>query len=265
MHRFMWFLILWIIAPAATATSQFTFISQPGDWIGQGQSRSFDESSARFRVEVAPDLTTITVSLISNDQSEWWDLSLDGPAGTPLAVGHYPNASRYPFNAPDSNGMAVSGPGRGCNTLRGEFAISALRFAPTGGIELLDATFSQMCEGFMPPLEGRVVIDKRPIAALEASIAILPSAHLGTRSVAHIGGETTCSGADEIGISGTVRQGSTVRSFALSMPCGASSRFWHAPISGLKKGWADVTALATVRRGEDSFTAEASQRVRLTR
>lgn len=167
MHRIMLALILlWIFAPIAAASSQLSYTSRPGDWIGQGQKRSFDDSNASFRITASPDLTTLEVSVLSTDQREWLNLTLDGPAGIPLTVGEYSNASRYPFNASDATGLSVSTTGRGCNTLRGYFTIIALRFDPNGAVEHLEAQFTQMCEVFMPPLKGHVLIDKRKAPAL---------------------------------------------------------------------------------------------------
>ena len=60
--------------------------------------------------------------------------------------GSYTGALRYPFND-GAPGLSVSGDGRGCNTLTGQFDVTEISQASTGELLVFDATFEQHCEG----------------------------------------------------------------------------------------------------------------------
>ena len=76
-----------------------------------------------------------------------------------LVVGSYTGASRAAFQAAGSPGLEITGEGRGCNTLTGQFDVTELAFSPLGEITVFDATFEQHCEGLTPALYGRIRIE----------------------------------------------------------------------------------------------------------
>ena len=152
-------------APASTTTLSFT--SDPGDFIGQGLSRTYNLGdgswNARYDTTNSGGHVAIRVENFSSGQdSWWWNVDLASPNGKPLTVGTYEAARRYPFQPDTQPGLDFSGTGRGCNTLTGRFVITELRLGAANSVDRLTATFEQNCEGSSPTLRGRVVIAADP-------------------------------------------------------------------------------------------------------
>jgi hypothetical protein len=102
-------------------------------------------------------------SIIEVSAGSNWSLSFDSSAlGKPLAVGDYQGAQRYPFEDPNHPGLDVSGDGRGCNTLAGNFQVIDVDTPISdAGIQVVrgfTAVFEQHCEGATPALHGCVRI-----------------------------------------------------------------------------------------------------------
>lgn len=131
-------------APVPGAWSA-SFTSDPGDYVGQGESWSFAPPANGIQVGA----TRSHVTLESGD----WTADFAAPPGQDLAVGRYDGARRYPFNdaAP---GLSISGDGRGCNELSGTFTINRIEFDAAGTLRAFDVTFEQHCEHFVPALRG---------------------------------------------------------------------------------------------------------------
>jgi len=66
--------------------------------------------------------------------------------GTPLKVGMYLNATRYPFNSPTKPGMSIYGNGRGDNTSDGWFDVLDVAFDGSGNLLRLAVDFKQYDE-----------------------------------------------------------------------------------------------------------------------
>lgn len=151
----MGFLLLCAARAAGLGDSSLTMTSDPGDYIGGGQSYSytladgsfFGQSSGNYSVNIAFSTPTF---------SHWWYLDFAAPGGLPLAVGHYTGATRYPFQNSSAPGLSVYGDGRGCNTLTGRFEVKRIRYGPGSTIESFWATFEQHCEGALPALRGEI-------------------------------------------------------------------------------------------------------------
>lgn len=264
--RYLLCVFLLFTAMSLSATTRLGFVSQPGDWIGQGETRDFDETNATLRVSASSDRSTVTVA-VDTPYPAAWRLIFDGPSGVPLTTGRYTDASRYPFNSATSNGLDFSAPGRGCNRLSGEFTIDAISYAADGSLIHLDASFIQVCELFMPALTGYVLIDKRPSTPLTVSFSIEPEGAVYAWGQARIEGEVACTGGDTVHLNGVIRQGAKHVPFSASSGCGQHPSWWSADAAGLKRGWVDVDATATVRRpgnAADFVATSASQRVRLS-
>ena len=63
----------------------------------------------------------LTVSVTSG--AEWWHIDLAAPRGETLRPGVYHDAERAAFRTGRAPGLDVSGDGRGCNEVYGEFAV----------------------------------------------------------------------------------------------------------------------------------------------
>jgi hypothetical protein len=133
----------------ATATSTgATFISQPGDYIGQGATYS---------------LPTVTVSdgggyptfQVSNG-ADSFQVSFAAPAGQSLATGEYENAQQTPVRSAGSPGLDVSGDGRSCNQLSGHFTVYDVTYDGGGNVLSFAAQFVQNCDGFTGDLAGSI-------------------------------------------------------------------------------------------------------------
>jgi hypothetical protein len=142
-------------APAQAATG-FTYaeLVGTGDYIlGAGTYSYLPPGST-----ITADLTPSAVSISMADGSGSWDLTLRAPAGEDLVEGQtYTDAQRAPFAEAPHPGLELTGHGRGCNTLTGQFTILELvKDAGTGDVTGVAASFAQYCEGQQPPARGTV-------------------------------------------------------------------------------------------------------------
>jgi hypothetical protein len=148
-------LALLLSSSLSAANTFISFNSQKGDYIGQGESRIWDEASGEFSSKSSLDKENVVEIRFSSDD-HWWTLSFAAPADQPLTVGSYFNATRFPFQDADNNGLNVSGTGRGCNKLEGNFEILEIAYDDNGNLESFSATFEQHCEKENPALFGAV-------------------------------------------------------------------------------------------------------------
>jgi hypothetical protein len=126
--------------------------SDEGDFIGQGGSYSYPGEGGRVQVLGNRELITASAGP--------WHLEFSAPEGRSLTPGEFADARRYPFNGSRA-GLNVSGDGRGCDELTGEFRISASSFDAKGRLRSLRLSFEQHCEGAPPALTGSVVLRRR--------------------------------------------------------------------------------------------------------
>jgi hypothetical protein len=124
------------------------FDSQPGDYIGGGQSLTLTVADGAFTAGRNFDGG---VSMYVNGPAGW---SLDFSTPTTFAPGTYTGAARFPFQSPTQPGLSVSGDGRGCNTVTGSFTVLEAVFTPTGSVVSFAVNFEQHCEGGQPALFG---------------------------------------------------------------------------------------------------------------
>ena len=147
-------------ASASTETS-YSYKSQPGDYIGGGGSNHYTPKDATISVSGTAEYLTFSVTT----DTEFWYITLAAPAGEQLHPGTYYNAERAPFRTGRAPGLDVSGDGRGCNEVWGNFAINQIATNLSGEITLLDANFTQYCESpTAPALNGIVKFQARPLS-----------------------------------------------------------------------------------------------------
>jgi hypothetical protein len=155
-----------VSALAATQTSSpaqtfYQYNSQPGDYIGAGGSNSYTPANATIGVIGSAEYLRFTVQTAT----ESWDVFLAAPAGEQLHPAIYYNAERADFRTGRSPGLDVSGDGRGCNEVWGNFAVNQVATDASGNITLLDATFTQQCESATAPLlQGIVKFNALPLS-----------------------------------------------------------------------------------------------------
>lgn len=137
-----------------TTSNAATFIhlkSEPGDFIGQGIEQTLTTDVGAFTA-----INSLNVVTINFNGSTWWNLSFAAPQGQQLQPGPYEGATRYPFQSPTGSGLAVSGNGRGCNTLTGRFEVIEAIYSASGQIERFAADFEQHCGGATPAFFGSI-------------------------------------------------------------------------------------------------------------
>ena len=137
----------------ATPMTAFSYTSSPIAWVGAGQTvtvtplEGFD-----FSISNSQSGVSFFINDFSNNpdfwSTRWWSLDFAAPAGQPLQVGHYSDATRFPFNASTEPGLSFTGNGRGDNQLTGFFDILDLTFASDGSVQSFAANFTQYDEGF---------------------------------------------------------------------------------------------------------------------
>jgi hypothetical protein len=225
---------------AQSEGSFLSFTSEPGDYIGQGQSRIFTPTDSDFTAMASADGREMAVSIFPQNAENgvFWFLHLAAPSGQQLVPGVYEGATRWPFQPPGEPGLDFSGDGRGCNTLTGRFEVHDALFGPLGYLERFRATFEQHCEGAPASLFGEVVIVNPPAPpALTVTLAIdrdgIVKRVTGT-AIVH--GTVTCSEATSVSLHGTLTQ--RVRrifvaqgAFDLSFECSPTPTTWQAEVT----------------------------------
>ncbi|GAA2404884.1 hypothetical protein GCM10010420_35680 [Streptomyces glaucosporus] len=186
----------------------FSFSGDEDDWISGGGSYSYSTAS-QDRLNVSADSGNNTISLsVDGANGDWWYLNLAAPAGTSLAPGTYTGATRHPFNGPGEPGLDLSGNGRGCNRLTGEFTILDVKFGPLGYVEKLDATFEQHCEEGTAAARGEVHISNpAPPAQLDLGLAVALEGTASTlNGKATLHGTVSCNKPVQVAVAGNVTQ-----------------------------------------------------------
>lgn len=172
--------ILMATRTSEAAWARFTFNSQPGDFIGQGQVRNiiYDTMQGQeIYVGVSFWLPTGEPTMVD------FDLHPFDPAtnafltfatrrlGIGLQPGFYPNAQLARFEALGRPGLDVGFQNRACNSITGNFTISDIVLAPNGSIDRFAASFEQHCEGATPALFGTLTYYAIPEPATVFSLS----------------------------------------------------------------------------------------------
>lgn len=159
--------LLVMTAGAQAQVTSLSMNSDPGDFIGQGQTFFFTPADGTFSANGAAGSNVVTFSFFGND-GQFWFLDFAAPSGQALAVGSYTGATRYPFNDPSQPGLSIFGDGRGCNTLTGSFIVLQVSYGADSTLSSFDATFEQHCEGGPAALRGEMRFDANPVVSVTA-------------------------------------------------------------------------------------------------
>ncbi|MCX4910861.1 hypothetical protein [Streptomyces sp. NBC_00878] len=148
-------------AGTSAAATEYSHTSQTGDYIGQGTGVAYTPTTATITAEGTAEYVRFRVST----DTTWWDVDLAAPMGEKLHPGVYRDAERAPFRTGRAPGLDVSGDGRGCNEVYGEFSVDQVETDASGAITVLDATYTQHCESAdAPALKGVVKYRARPLS-----------------------------------------------------------------------------------------------------
>ena len=154
--------------------AELTLQSQPGDFVGQGQSVDLfyntpgtNTISAQIVRTLSGAPTFLRFSVNDNGAANTFstlDFSTD-ELGIPFQVGTYglpgETAQRASFAAPGHAGLDVTFQNRGSNTVTGDFTVNSVSFFTDASnileIGSLNVSFTQHSEGATPALMGRFV------------------------------------------------------------------------------------------------------------
>jgi hypothetical protein len=135
-----------------------------GEFISGGSPQLFVSPAANVKTELldrAPPLGTDFFRLSVNYGGGTFfrfDVGTDGLAKN-LEPGIYPSAERASFATLGNAGLDVAMLGRGCNEVGGSFVIHSIRVNSSQGVDAIDVSFTQLCEGREPALIGRFTYD----------------------------------------------------------------------------------------------------------
>jgi hypothetical protein len=133
-----------------------TWRSPPGDYIGGGVPLAFSLADGDAALALPSGMSVVNATFRGATFNSW-RLDFAAADGAALGPGTYPNAQRFPFQAAGQPGLGISGSGRGCNTLTGQFTV--MEFDAAVSPTRFGARFVQSCEGFMPPLRGSMLFN----------------------------------------------------------------------------------------------------------
>jgi hypothetical protein len=182
-------------ADTQVAGGSLMMTSEPGDYVGQGQSYSYATPTDLFLAGTDVGGTGVRIREISPNFSNYWELDFSAADGQQLIPGTYSNAVRNVSQGQGQPGLNVSGFGGGCNRLSGSFTVLDATFGPDGYVQTFDATFEQHCEGNVPALRGEVRIANTspPPPRATVQITVDSAGQLGAHGTATVHGTISCS------------------------------------------------------------------------
>src|SRR5262245_33898482 len=111
-----------------TGPWSITMVSESGDWIGGGAERFFDDANATL--SVAEGGWSVYMQASGGTYGESFSFTFQAGGGRVLGPGWYPDAQRAGFQASGRPGMDISGEGRGCNQIAGNFEVRDIAWSP---------------------------------------------------------------------------------------------------------------------------------------
>lgn len=151
--------MLW--STTALGVTGALFISEPGDWIGQGETRSF--------VDVVASATqSYAMVRFGGFIAEFYA----GDGRTIAEGSRFGGAGRFPFTAPTQPGLSVVGEGFGCNRLTGWFHVREVLISSDGKLARIAIDFKQNCDGSPSALYGALRFNSEVPLEIPAIAAI---------------------------------------------------------------------------------------------
>jgi hypothetical protein len=226
-------------------TGQLTMTSDAGDYIGQGGEYSYATPANVFFGTArswAGENNLVSVTMRTDAAStDYWILEFAAAPGQTLTPGTYSDAARVGSQAAGQPGLDVSGMGRGCNTLTGNFTVSDAVYGPYGYVQSFHATFEQHCEGGATALHGEVsVSNPPPPPPLSTQLTIAPTGQIGPRGSVNLTGTITCNrpvdpqrSYIQLTVSQPSKTGTLAGAAAFSVPsnCSTTPSTWQATVT----------------------------------
>jgi hypothetical protein len=181
--------------PASAQTTALVIQSEPGDYVGQGQTITYTDSQATFTVSRnAFNGASVRLSGSGIDAS----LDFSSSIGT-LVPGYYQNARKY--GTTTFVGLAVVVNNRSCVQVTGRYLVREAEYALNGDIVRLAIDLEHHCSVLNDALfaairyNSTVPTDIFPGSTARYSLTVSPAAHgfVGGAGLACGGGQSVCS------------------------------------------------------------------------
>jgi len=194
------------VPPPPPSGSFLSFVSQPGDPIGGGQSLTFTKDTAGFLAFASPDLRIFHAQVFQGGSHAFLDLA--APAGQTVTAGVYEGARAYPFQAPTQPGIDFSAGGSFCTALSGRFQVFEAAYGPRGYVTRFHATFSLQCDGASAGLSGEIqIVNPPPPPLLAITITLDKRDPVNEDDGAIVvSGTITCTNSATVNFFGTITQ-----------------------------------------------------------
>ena len=123
----------------------FGYESDPGEWLGEGETKVLTDADGQFAVTHEPGFVEIDfIGPIVDGVLPNWTLQFQAPRGNDLVPGLYEDASNVaPLRKP---GLQVFGDGSFCDVVVGWFSVPEAAYASSGDVERLAIDFELRCE-----------------------------------------------------------------------------------------------------------------------
>jgi hypothetical protein len=188
--RFALFLLLTVASTASAgynATAEFSFTSQTGDYIGQGQTADVKYDtlagatvSAQIRRTIAAGPAELLFVINQNTAANTFGTLFFGTDQLGIAIqpGTYNNAQRADFATQGHPGLDIGYQNRGSNTVTGSFIVNSVSFfndpTQSGALSIAEfsASFVQHSEGATPALIGTFTYQNAAAVPEPASLTL---------------------------------------------------------------------------------------------
>ena len=145
-----------VAPPEQVSHATLVFGGERGEWVSDGEDYRFDTADCGFLIDTwAPEEVSLTFCAPGGD----WSVSLAVPHGQRFERRTYREVVRYPFHEGNESAFTLTGDGRGCNEIAGEFAVESVQYdgdEPTG----LVVSFVQVCDGDDVALSGTLAVER---------------------------------------------------------------------------------------------------------
>ncbi len=133
-----------VCASSAHAATSLSLRGEPGSAIAPGQTYEYTEEQGTFSAQANYEQG---VSASFTNYPNYWYLDFAGPGNTPLQVGLYQGAQRFPVYEGNAPGISVYGSGGTCYEVTGAFRVKQITYTgPT--VTSFWVEFEQRCNGY---------------------------------------------------------------------------------------------------------------------
>ncbi len=144
--------------PSVPAAVVLSIQSDVGDYVGQGQTRTYVLRGAEARIEVDLSFEGLWISMPAQPLGNWSLGMTDGSMQRPVP-GLYDLAERSGFQSAGHPGLAFSMDSRGCNTSTGRFLVQEAVYGAGNSVQRFHARFESYCENRSRGLHGEIWVD----------------------------------------------------------------------------------------------------------